>query len=198
MQTDILLCPACRGRVRIPRQYLGTQVQCPLCHAKFRAPDPLPVAEVRPDDQFGYEVTAAPPEQAENSALATWLTLTGIGVILANLLSLLVSALNILVSFDRELANQISKNSPFGMRLSGDDLQVALFLKGGIFLVVSTLGLFGGVMMLLRRAYLMALIGSVATILNLSDCCCLPLNFLLGLGGLVVLLLPGTRDLFRR
>src|SRR6478609_8325273 len=37
-ETEVIACPACKYLVRVPLDWLGTQVQCPECKAMFRAP----------------------------------------------------------------------------------------------------------------------------------------------------------------
>jgi hypothetical protein len=37
-ETEVIACPACKHLVRVPLDWLGTQVQCPECKAMFRAP----------------------------------------------------------------------------------------------------------------------------------------------------------------
>src|SRR5262245_47852124 len=37
-ETEVIACPACKHVVRVPLDWLGTQVQCPECKAMFRAP----------------------------------------------------------------------------------------------------------------------------------------------------------------
>src|SRR4051812_17832568 len=42
MRTEIIYCPACRHKLRIPEDMLGTEVQCPECKGTFVAPPPAP------------------------------------------------------------------------------------------------------------------------------------------------------------
>src|SRR5947207_22781 len=37
-ETEVIACPACKHALRVPLDWLGTQVQCPECKAMFRAP----------------------------------------------------------------------------------------------------------------------------------------------------------------
>jgi hypothetical protein len=37
-ETEVISCPACKHPLRVPQDWLGQQVQCPECKAKFKAP----------------------------------------------------------------------------------------------------------------------------------------------------------------
>ena len=37
-ETEVISCPACNHLLRVPLDWLGQEVQCPECKARFRAP----------------------------------------------------------------------------------------------------------------------------------------------------------------
>lgn len=195
METDILFCPACQGKVRIPRDLLGTAVRCPLCQAQFTAPPP-PI-ELRP--QISTSVPSDfefRPDSAPTANQGTGVILSGIAVVVTSLLSILACLFRLYAATHPDVMQSIIEEGPFGPPPPGFDLAAIFLVWGAIFLVVSLVAVTGGFAMVLRRGYAVALIGSIASLLNVADCCCLPFNFLAGLIALIVLLMPDGRQAF--
>src|SRR5262245_31733912 len=47
MRIDVIICPSCQHKLRIPEDLLGQPVQCPDCRVVFIAPPP-PIAPTGP------------------------------------------------------------------------------------------------------------------------------------------------------
>jgi hypothetical protein len=75
-----------------------------------------------------------------------------------------------------------------------DEDDVFLFVFLGLTLAIQFLILWGGINMVRRRGYRMALVGGFAAIVPLSGCCCLSLP--IGVWGLVTLTKSGMRTVF--
>ncbi len=195
MQTEILFCPACQGKVRIPNEMLGTLVRCPLCQAVFTAPPPpdalrpvLPAPFVeRSSDRLDDEVDRG-----------SGVIGVGVALIVVSFLSILASLFRLIASQNPDLIQNLSEAGPFGPPPPGLDLATIFFVWGMLFLVVSLVAMAGGVAMILRRNYALAVIGSIASLLNVADCCCVPANLLVGVIALIVLFMPGTKLIFDR
>jgi hypothetical protein len=197
METDILYCPACQGKVRIPRSLLGTQVQCPRCTAVFLAPPP-PTEFAQPSS-YSEPERLIPQDEFTNSPRSNiGVTFAGVGLILMALLSLLACVSRLIVAVNPQIMQAIMENNPLGRPPQEVDMKTIFLVWGGLFSVVSIVGFIGGVAMLLRKGYPLAIIGSVATILNFADCFCLPFNFFVGIAALVTLLMPAARSHFER
>lgn len=195
METDILFCPACQGKVRIPRELLGTAVRCPLCQAEFTAPPPpADWVAVDPAATFRADGDSAEPPPTTGSGIG--IIAGGIALFVTSLLSVLTCLFRLYAAANPDLLQTVMEDGPFGPPPPGFDFTTIFLVWGSIFLVVSLLATLGGFAMILRRGYALALIGSVASLLNAADCCCLPFNFLAGLMALIVLLMPGGRQAF--
>ncbi|MCX7700167.1 MAG: zinc-ribbon domain-containing protein [Gemmataceae bacterium] len=198
METDILFCPACQGKVRIPRELLGTAVRCPLCQAEFTAPPPpaewvatSPAATFRADGD-----STEPPPTTGSAGSGGGAILAGIALVVTSLLSVLMCLFRLYAAVNPELLQAVMEDGPFGPPPPGLDFATIFLVWGSIFLVVSLVAALGGFAMILRRGYPLALIGSIASLLNAADCCCLPFNFLAGLMALIILLMPSGRQAF--
>ena len=41
MADDLIHCPSCNFRLRLPAELLGQEVECPQCHNRFTAGGPV-------------------------------------------------------------------------------------------------------------------------------------------------------------
>ena len=71
MPTEVIFCPACNHKLRVPEELMGQSVQCPKCRATFMAPPRVgadaPLVEAAtaerrdaPLGRLGYEPLEAP------------------------------------------------------------------------------------------------------------------------------------------
>src|SRR5262245_64416840 len=54
MSTELIFCPACNNKLRVPGELMGQRVQCPKCNTEFTAP-PRTSAPEGGDDRFFAE-----------------------------------------------------------------------------------------------------------------------------------------------
>ena len=86
-ETEIIACPACRHLVRVPGDWLGTQVQCPECKAMFRAPVRADGKLTEPE-LLSRPGTTAPPAPRKPDAM---LLLPAFGLLLCGVAGVLVN-----------------------------------------------------------------------------------------------------------
>src|SRR5262245_51967718 len=219
MNTELIYCPACNHKLRVPAELMGQRVQCPKCGTEFTAP-PLRPAQEGADDRFFSE----PPPRTEGeanpsrSAVDDWNDplrqqpqLAGRGVILAPAIALIVMGVFALLSgvftlvqiltdpagFRQQMA-QIQAMMPGGGAPPPFDPIQGAKIVSGVFIGMSILQIVGGVCMASRRGYFMAFVGAVFAIVNCSNVLiCIP-NFAIGIWAIIVLCLPTVRAHFVR
>lgn len=49
MPIEVIYCPMCSNKLRVPEHLMGMPVECPKCHANFTAPPPPPPQTGGPD-----------------------------------------------------------------------------------------------------------------------------------------------------
>ncbi len=210
-ETELIACPACRHLLRLPHDWLGTQVQCPECQATFRAP-------LRDGDRLtDPELITRPESAAVPRKPDMMLMVPAFGLMLCGFASVLVNVwamyalLNhpagaqgwvkerVLPSLRQagfgekvppeQQAAQDAKEAAEGARL----LQWALPLS----LVLGTITLVGGLSIAIRWSYRLAQVGSVLAVVNIAHGCCIP-GAVAGLWGLILLNSQEAREHFRR
>ncbi len=208
MRVEIIYCPACQHKLRIPGDLMGQPVQCPSCQTEFIAPPP-PEGE-----RAGEAITARRPDEARASRdlpddgyagdrrhrdnkSNLFVTMAAIALIGVGALSLAVNTYKVMLSPQeiQDMAKSMEKMFP---ALPAQDQQAAPrnFLIGTIvFGVFAMISLLGGIAMLFRRVFPVAVIGSVLAIINISECCCL-LGAPVGIACLVLLFQPPVRASF--
>ncbi len=209
MRVEIIYCPACQHKLRIPGDLMGQPVQCPSCQTEFVAPPPPPEGE-----RTGEATTARRPDEARayrdhpddgytgdrrhrDNKSNLFVTMAAIALIGVGALSLAVNTYKIMLSPQeiQDMAKSMEKMFP---ALPAQDQQAAPrnFLIGTIvFGVFAMISLLGGIAMLFRRVFPVAVIGSVLAIINISECCCL-LGAPVGIACLVLLFQPPVRASF--
>jgi hypothetical protein len=209
MQIEVIYCPVCRNKLRIPEDLLGTEVQCPECKTQFLAPPPPPgrasgeaTEPQRTLERYGArtEIDESGAQQNGNVAgarnLNVWVTVAGLLQVGASGLGLLAAAFRFVLAYSPEMQRAMMQNNPFAAMAGKDDLKPTLLLFGVVFGLVSLIGVGGGLAMAARRGYILALIGSFAAVVNLGDCCCL-LTAPVGALSLYFLFQPDVRASFR-
>ncbi len=207
MPEEIIYCPTCSHKLRVPEELLGQIVQCPLCHMVFptpvrggtaprptfpppqspalrEAPPPVPPPprEYPPRDW-------PPPRDAREQARGEVLP-PAVGLIVVGGLGVLVNLLQIGICLF--LPDLVRTMQPLG---DGASATVAL-VAGTVFLLVSLGVLAAGIAMAAGRLYGLALLGSVLAMLNIGNLCCL-LGLPAGIWALVVLQRSYVRDAFQ-
>jgi hypothetical protein len=202
-ETEVIACPACKHLVRVPLDWLGTEVQCPECKAKFRAPVRAAGKLTEPElISRPAGAALAGPKAADRMLYfpAFGLLLVGFAGLIANVWNT-VRFLN-----DADAARQTTYGAmqelrKFGLLTDGppepdarakfDEERAAKWAKSirvtvPLFAVVSALVLSGGIAIVWRRHYRLAQLGCALAIVNFANGCCIP-GAVFGLWGLLML-----------
>src|SRR5947207_15061034 len=100
MSTELIFCPACNNKLRVPAELMGQRVQCPKCNTEFTAPPLIP--REGDDDRYVAEQPrsegeSGPPRPRPvddwNDPVRPPAALAGRGVILAPAIALIVIGL---------------------------------------------------------------------------------------------------------
>ncbi|MFO0803850.1 MAG: hypothetical protein U0791_12115 [Gemmataceae bacterium] len=181
-ETEVIACPACRHLVRVPADWLGTQVQCPECRAQFTAP-------IRVGDKLGEAVLLSQPDAKTTPARpsadrALWLP--AFALMLLGVVSLVSNAAALYaIATDRNAYEEQKKEQgadwaeQMGQdRKLGEDhfaanwkAQLGLTVWG---VVCSGASFAGGAAIALRRGYAVARLGSALAAVNFHFLCCVP------------------------
>lgn len=209
-ETEVIACPACKHLVRVPLDWLGTEVQCPQCKAKFRAPTrvdgKLTEAELlsRP-----ASATDAPKRRPRMDAM---LLLPAFGLLLCGAVGMLVNGG--LVYFLRSdpaggkqwAGTQVEAMRKMGLRAGEppekDAEETDQLLRQfrwilPVSLAVSAVVFLGGLSVVLRWNYRFAQVACVLAMLNVAHLCCVP-GAIAGLWGLLMLGSAEGREHFQR
>lgn len=210
--TEVIACPACKHLVRVPGDWLGTEVQCPECRSKFRAPVREPggltdaVLLARGSD-------APAPERKRPDAM---LLIPAFGLLLCGVAGVAVNGFLLYVLLGdpnggRDWADkQVAALRQMGLG-EGDtpdekaaaDATAAGQLLGQlrvllpVSLAVSAVVLAGGVALVRRRHYRLAQVACVLACVNVAHLCCVP-GAVAGVWGLLMLGSAEAREHFGR
>jgi len=222
MATTTIFCPACNHKLRVPDDLMGQPVECPKCQAMFTAPPPAmpptpdgePPNRERDRDEFpareaqqrefddDYPRRRAGRWDDEELAARSQGKLVAPAIILMILstLALLASLARVVIAlFFPKIVEQLQANNAqiFGQMGGGFnmDMRVMYVVFGAIFAVVSLVSFCGGVAMLRRQMYWLAMAGSIAAMINLTDCCCL-FGLPVGMWALIILLQSDVKASF--
>lgn len=211
-ETEVIACPACKHLVRVPLDWLGTQVQCPECQAMFRAP-------VRVDGRLTEAELLSRPASATPSTPRKpdlMLMLPAFGLILCGFAGVVVNGI-LLYQFISDPAGgkgwakkQVDALRQFGIgkveppekQAEQDEHEAERLARLyqwllPLSLVVSAVVFAGGLSMVLRRNYRLAKIACVLAALNFPHLCCVP-GAVAGLWGLLMLNSDEARDHFQK
>lgn len=214
MAEEVIYCPQCNQKVRVPEEMLGQVVQCPLCNLVYTAPlrgGPPMVLPVAPGQYpaAGPYATGAPanwgvdPREAARQAVrapAIALLVTGIIGLAFNLIGL-GTVIYVLAAGPDAMLDQMERVFPPGQlqdamkeTWSPEGLRQNLVMTV-LFLGVCVVICIAAVQMLRLRVYWLALAGCVLAMVNIENCCCM-LGLPIGIWALVMLLQPGVRNSF--
>ena len=189
-ETEVILCPACKHTLRVPFDWLGTQVQCPECKAMFRAPSrdgsgglTEAVLISRPDSQ----------QAATRKSMDVMLLLPAFGLMVCGIVGTLVNGRSAYLAItDPAAMTEVVRQQLRGLRQTGlgkddpeadrDRLDTERAAEGvrhlqwamPLFAGVAALTFLGGLSIVMRWNYRLAQLGSVAAALNFPNCCCVP------------------------
>jgi hypothetical protein len=208
MHIEAIFCPACRHKLRIPEDLLGTEVQCPECKAQFVAPPPPPGAAAAPNavrerlpppsphDERGDEYIRQDEPRADAGRKVIP---PAVGVFLAAGAHLLMNGMAVVQAIFAPEQLQQAAQQMRNMFPAAPQMDIArLSLIGGIlFIGVSVVQALCGLAMLTRRSYALSLVGAALCVANCNQVCCL-LSIPVGIWALVVLMTPDVRASFPR
>jgi NADH:ubiquinone oxidoreductase subunit 5 (subunit L)/multisubunit Na+/H+ antiporter MnhA subunit len=213
---ELIYCPACNHRLRLPADLLGQSVECPQCHAHFAAPGGSSAPVVRPAPQVA---PASGPSYADDSEARVhrgrgMLTAPAVCLlivaVLSGLLNFFLLAFGVSVESDpAEFRDQLQAHMARNPNLTPEQRrtleqldknpeQLAWWCEiiGGGSVAAAALTALGAIAMLARRMYWLALLGALAA-LNPIDCCCVDVNIPFAIWALIVLLSADGRAAFR-
>ena len=200
-ETEVISCPACRHLLRVPLDWLGEQVQCPECQAKFLAP-----VRDASGSLTGAELISRPPAEAPPPRrMDAMLLLPAFGLMVCGIAGAIVNGILAYkfatdpVGSKEYLKGQFTKMRQFGVgsedpeadrdRLDTDRAEETFHLLRWVvptFAGVSALVLLGGLSIALRWNYRIGQLGCIAAALNFAHLCCIP-GSIVGVWGLFML-----------
>jgi hypothetical protein len=211
-ETEVIACPACKHLVRVPVDWLGTQVQCPECKAMFRAPVRENGRLTEPE-LISRPAAAPAPARKPDAMLfapAFGLMLCGFAAVVVNAVALyqFVATPGGAKGWAKERVLPAIRQMPPGEKLppekqaEQDEQDAERFARLEWWLVPLSLlagavSFAGGLSLALRRNYRLAQAGCVAAALNFPNLCCVPGAFA-GLWGLLMLNSEEAREHFGR
>ena len=213
-ETEVIACPACRHLVRVPLDWLGTQVQCPECKAMFRAPVRAGGTLTEPE-LISRPASGAPAARRKPDVM---LLLPAFGLLFTGFAGLAINTWNaVRYVRDADAAKQdvlriyqdarhggVVTDGPEepGARATFDADRAAEQAKPvrvlvPLFAVASGFVFYGGIAIVTRRHYRMAQLGCALAVVNLANGCCIP-GAVAGVWGLLMLRSDEGRDHFLR
>ncbi len=213
-ETEVIACPACKHLVRVPLDWLGTQVQCPECQAMFRAPQRVD-GKLTAAELLSRPATSADAPKAR-PRMDPMLLFPAFGLLLCGVAGVLVNGgLLYFLWTDPAGGKQWAGTQVEAMRKMGGaeagppEQQAEAFDRDTdqllrqfrwllpLSLVVSAVVFLGGLSIALRRNSRLAKVACVLAALNFAHLCCVP-GAVAGLWGLLMLGSEEGRDHFRR
>ena len=186
---------------------MGKTVRCPACQVTFVAqvtPEPADVY-VEPAEQFVgpvpgpmqdmYERHEGARRRRRTDIAQSLLTGPGIALLVVGILALLLGLFGGLVNSIPAIQGRPGPPNPFfprGAAAPNAAIRAVLSVLGGS--VYGGCLIAGSICMLQRRAYAMAMTGTIVAMLPCNCCCLFGLPF--GIWGLVTLSKPEVRDAF--
>lgn len=209
-ETEVIGCPACQHLVRVPSDWLGTEVQCPECKARFRAPvrEPGGLTDAVLL-QRGDTAPAAPATKPD-----VLLLIPAFGLLICGVAGALVNGFILFVLFgDAAQAREWAGKQVAALREVGfgdgdkpeeqaakDDERTTSILRQlkiviPVAFAVSALVFWGGVSIVRRKHYRFAQAACVLACLNVAHLCCVP-GAVAGIWGLLMLGSQEAREHF--
>ena len=207
MPDEVIYCPACNHKLRVPESLLGQLVQCPECQTSFTAPvrvgdtltPPAVVPAMRTAPEEPAPVPAGQPRSIAVQAIALMLVgLIGVFVfagLLYGLAKFPPAELRKMYREQMEVVSKFTKRpAPEVTDAEIDEAFRGAWPRAWVFLSLSLVSVLAASAMLAKRFYRFALIGSFLSMVNLP-CCLLSAPF--GFWAGVVLLNPDVKAQFR-
>jgi predicted Zn finger-like uncharacterized protein len=220
MAEVIIHCPQCQRPLRVTDELKNRLVKCPSCEVTFRVPadsnEPQAVTPLRPEGISASPNSSRPPEvapgesetgfrsgqpesedfdRAERERVRSQVQLPAICLMITGLLGILVNLLQVFYgAFGEPPAARAGVPEWMIELQQGAHGPVAIGM-GFIFAAMSVLVLAGSLQMLRLRMHSFSLVGTIAAMINIGNCCCL-LGLPVGIWALVVLLRPGVKAAF--
>jgi hypothetical protein len=211
-ETELISCPACEHLLRVPLDWLGTQVQCPECKALFRAPVRVDGRLTEPELLARPDSAGAPPVRKRPDLM---LLIPAFGLLLCGIAGGLVNGVLLYQLLTDPTGGKAgAKNQIDALRQAGigkvepekqaekDEQEAGQLVRLNrwtfpLALLVSTVVLAGGLSILGRRYRGLAAVACVLASVNLLHCCCVP-GAVFGLWGLLMLNSDEGREHFLR
>jgi hypothetical protein len=210
-ETEVIACPACKHLVRVPLDWLGTQVQCPECKAMFRAPVRGADGELTEPELLSRPAPATPATPRKFDVM---LLIPAFGLLFCGVAGAIVNGVFLyLFLFDPAGGEQWARNQMPALRKVGigadvpsekqaeeDEKNAQQLVRTYRWLIplsfaVSLVVFAGGLSIARRRNYRLAQIACVLAALNVAHACCVP-GALMGLWGLLMLSSDEGREHF--
>ncbi len=208
-ETEVIACPACKHLVRVPLDWLGTQVQCPECKALFRAPVRADGTLTEPELIARPAAPAAAPRKPD-----VMLLLPAFGLLFCGVAGAIVNGVFLyLFLSDPAGAKGWARNQMPALRQAGfgtpgppeeqaaEDERNATQLANmyrwliPVSFAASAVVFAGGLSMARRRNYRLAQVACVLAAVNVAHGCCIP-GALAGLWGMLMLSSDEGREHF--
>jgi len=226
MAEEIIYCPSCNQKVRVPAEMLGTTVQCPLCRHVFTAPvragGPPPVTQVQeppvvtlasrplpseaspPSDSPAGQPWAVDPysREAARARLRVPATILCIATAMAlayDIVQIVQFRIEGVQGYAKQVEAQQEMMRQFLPAQQGFPTETMYVLTLVMLCVMSVMNLatlFASVQMFRMRGYGLAVTGSLLGILNLLNCPCCLVGFPASLWALILLFQPDVRNAF--
>jgi Zn-finger nucleic acid-binding protein len=204
MHIEVIFCPACNHKLRVPEDLMGRPVQCPQCKGVFVAPPPMTAITDRPpesvpadatqdtrqglDDDWSVERRQR-PVSGKIAPAAICLMLTALGHLGLNIWGVIQAATQ-----PEMLRKQVQAFAP-GIPMPFDIARLSL-IACSAFALVSLFQAFCGFAMFSRRSYSLAICGAVLSLANCNQLCCFG-SIPVGIWALIVLFQSDVRGSFR-
>lgn len=224
MAEELIYCPQCRHKLRVPETLLGQVVQCPLCRLIFTSPRPggmpavpAPVPGAAPAGQaeapaagagnLPADSAAAPPAPAwpgppQGTMPPPWYPppgpRTSPTALVPPAVGLMVASILGIAVNGFQVIVCLTRPDLFQQpTILGPPPPVELLIiSGAIFAAINLLIALSGLTMLFRRMYVFCFLGAVLALVNIGNLCCL-LTLPFGVWALIVLCLPDVRNSFQ-
>lgn len=212
---DVIQCPSCHRPLRVPDELVGLPVKCPDCGMVFLTVTGTPASPTAPASVPPSQVTATAPTVSPvargipepffaDDRASTAVGGPGVALLIVGILGLIASSFSLLavLGMDHEkfmegFKSQMEDVPPEQVEEMGRLIVgPAAGVIHGVFVAISLLVLLGAVMMLRRRFYPLAVLGSVLAMINLETCCCV-LGLPVGFWSLLVLMRADVQETFR-
>jgi predicted Zn finger-like uncharacterized protein len=214
-------CPSCGRQLRVPDSLLGRNVKCTGCGTTFTAPEGgLPAEavqerrEARDEERRpapapkDYEPWEEEDEDAERprrgrrrrrrrdpGRTAAYVLPPAICLIVVGVLGLLVTSFNVVFALTAPPPHIDPNVPPFLRQIQENSVGPRAAVIQAVFVMINLAIVLSAVMMVLRRAYGLAVAGSILAMLNCGSLCCI-LGLPIGIWAVIVLCMEDVKESF--